>query len=63
MILCAFRHFVSQHMAYLKPKLWGWVLIEKLKPVDFNNRAFQQLQMDITIKLLIKALVEGFQSP
>lgn len=47
----------------LKSKRWSWVLIERLKPVIPSEEAFNQLQMNGGTKRLIRALVEGSQSP
>ncbi|KAI0905481.1 P-loop containing nucleoside triphosphate hydrolase protein, partial [Ustulina deusta] len=46
----------------LKTKIWHWVLLEDLKPTNFNDQAFELLQLDPMTKNLVKALVNGAQS-
>lgn len=46
----------------LATKVWGWMLIDNLKPINHNNLAFESLRIDQTKKSLIQSLVQGHQS-
>jgi hypothetical protein len=45
----------------LREKTWGWLLLDKLKPIKWNDSAFKSLQMEEGKKRLISSLIKGHQ--
>lgn len=45
----------------LRSKEWGWILIDRLEPIQWNPQAFEMLQMESRKKSLIRSLVKGHQ--